>query len=109
MTRIFDGIDDSMVTAYVKVLPRFCQFCGGRCWKVDDYPYACRCSECSAYFHRQLLTCTELAYEGFDLHNCTYYHDMPNLRIFKIADGRLVEVCRGCVKWLRDEGYIEER
>lgn len=105
--RMYNGVDSDMVTDYVgNVLPKHCLYCGGRCWGIKDYPYACRCSDCSAYFHRGVLTCDDLEREGYDIHLCTACHTLPALRIFGMADGRLVEVCRGCAKWLCEEGYI---
>ena len=107
--RIYNGIDDNMVTEYVRdVSPKYCPYCGGRCWKIGDYPYASRCSQCSAYFHRKFVTCDELGCEGYDICSCSKNHGVSALRLFEISDGRLVEVCQGCADWLYEEGYIEE-
>lgn len=107
--RIYNGIDDSMVTKYVRDASlKYCSYCGGKCWKIGDYPYACRCSQCSAYFHRRFVTCDELEREGYDTCSCSKNHDVSVLRLFEISDGRLVEVCQGCADWLCEEGYIEE-
>jgi hypothetical protein len=106
---MYDGIDTDMITEYVgDVLLKYCLYCKGRCWEIDGYPYACRCSDCSAYFHRRFLTCDDLEYEGYDTHLCAKYHGTSALRIFTIADGRLVEVCQSCAEWLCEEGYIEK-
>jgi hypothetical protein len=105
--RMYNGVDSDMVTDYVgNVLPKYCPYCGGRCWGIKEYPYACRCSDCSAYFHRSFLTCDDLEREGYDIHLCTECHNSPALRIFEMDDDRLVEVCQGCAKWLCEEGYV---
>ena len=107
--RIFNGVDNDMVTEYAEGnLPVHCSFCGGQCWQTDDYPYACRCSQCSAYFHRQITTCDDLEYDGYDPYSCSKTHGIHALRLFEIADGRLIEVCKGCATWLFEEGFIEE-
>jgi len=107
--RIYNGVADDMVTEYVgDVLRKYCPICGGRCWKVDAYPYACRCSQCSAYLHRRFTTCDDLESEGYDAYLCSENHHTSALRLFVIGDGRLVKVCQGCARWLYEEGYIEE-
>lgn len=106
--RVFDGIDDGMVTDYTGILPRYCLYCGSRCWQIGDYPYARRCSQCSAYFHQRFMTCDDLVREGYDTYLCAERHGVSALRLFEMVDGRLVEVCRGCADWLYEEGYLDE-
>ena len=107
--RIYNGVADDMVTEYVGgALPKYCPICGGRCWKVDAYPYACRCSQCSAYFHRRFVTCDGFESEGYDLYLCSENHHTSALRLFKISDARLAMVCQGCARWMYEEGYIEK-
>lgn len=107
--RTYNGVDSDMVTDYVDgALPKYCPHCGGRCWGIKEYPYACRCSDCSAYFHRCFLTCDDLESKGYDIHLCTECHNIAALRIFEMVDARLVEVCQGCASWLYGEGYITE-
>jgi hypothetical protein len=100
--KIFNAVDSSMVTVFVDRLPKWCQYCGRRCWQTDDYPYACRCSECSAYFHLIPWTCSDL--EDDIPHTCI----SDTLRLFELTDGRLVEVCQVCAEWLYEEGFIED-
>lgn len=49
-----------------------------------------------------------MVYIGYDPYLCTDCHYSNALRIFEIVDGRLVEVCKGCAKWLCEEGYVED-
>jgi hypothetical protein len=106
--KIHDGIAEGIVTAYTDVLPKHCLYCGGVCWHTANYTYACRCSRCSAYFHRKIITCIDLEREGYDAHFCIRDHKPHTLRLFEIDDGRLVEVCQGCANWLYEEGYLEK-
>jgi len=99
---LFNSIDESMVTDFVIELTKFCPYCGGRCYK-SDYPYASRCSGCSAFFHLYYKTCHDI--EGYDTYFCTSHLD---LRLVALVDGSLVEVCSGCIKWLIEEGYVNE-
>ena len=99
--KTFNAVDSSMVTDFVRELPKWCQYCGKRCWQTDDYPYACRCSECSAYFHLIPQTCSDL--EADISHTCT----SGILRLFELIDGRLVEVCQTCAERLHGEGLTE--
>lgn len=86
-----------MVTAFVDKLPKYCPYCGGRCWRV--YKYANRCSDCCSYFHRKFKTCREI--EDYDIYLCR-----GELQLIELADGTLLEVCQGCVDWLEDEGLL---
>ena len=101
--KTFNAIDSSMVTDFVGALPRWCLYCGRRCWQTDDYPHACRCSECSAYYHLIPRTCSDLEVDDV-LNICA----LDTLRLFELIDGRLVEVCRACAELLFEEGFIDE-
>lgn len=104
---MYNGIDENMITDFVATLPKRCPYCGDRCWRIDDYPYACRCSQCSSYFHVKFKTCDDLVCEGYDTFLCTEHH-ISALRLFELADGTLIEVCLGCIDWLYGEEFIDE-
>jgi hypothetical protein len=104
---MYDGIDKAMVTEYVCELPKRCLYCGSK-MPVNDYPYGCRCSQCSAYFHRDFKTCEDFDNDGYYACFCTRHCDISELRLFELVDGTLVEVCQGCAEWLFDEGFMNE-
>ncbi len=103
MMRTYDKVNFDMVTDFVGELPKFCSHCGASCWQTDDYPYACRCPECSAYFHRVVSLCSDLSDRSDDT---SYLCTRNVLRVFELNDGRLVEVCQACANRLYEEGFI---
>ena len=106
--KIFSRVHEDMVTEFVETLPRFCLYCGSRCWPDGDYPYACRCSQCSSYFHREFKTCEDIEFGGRGLdsyHNCL---GPDALRLIELDDGTLFEVCQNCAERLREEGFTNE-
>lgn len=105
MMKTYDKINFDMVTDFVGELPKFCFYCDARCWQMDDYPYACRCSECSCYYHRMINLCSDLSVVGED----TAYLCIRNvLRVFELNDGRLVEVCQACASRLYEKGFVDD-
>ncbi len=105
--KVFNGIDTGMVTDFVASLPNYCLHCSGKCWPSGSYPHACRCSQCSAYFHLEFRTCDDLVLDGYCTSLCTDSHTPANLRIIELADGTLAEACPSCVTWLLEEGYLD--
>lgn len=103
MVKLFNSVDTGMVTDFVINLPKFCPYCGSKCWGIDEYPYACRCSSCSSYFHCEFTSCSEL--DGYNTYFCTSH---TNLQLLELDDGTLVEVCTGCIEWLYEEGCLNE-
>lgn len=103
--KIFSRVPEDMVTEFVETLPRFCLYCGSKCWPDGDYPYACRCSQCSSYFHREFKTCEDVEFGGWGLDP---YHDCLGsnaLRLIELDDGTLFDVCPNCAELLREEGF----
>ncbi len=106
--KIFSSVREDMVTEFVETLPRFCLYCGSKCWSDSDYPYACRCSQCSSYFHRGFKTCEDMELGGRGLDS---YHTCPgsdDLRLLELDDGTLFEVCQNCAELLRGEGFTND-
>lgn len=98
---------EDMVTEFVEALPRFCLYCGSRCWLDSDYPYACRCSQCSSYFHREFNTCEDMDFSGRGLNSCHTCLSPNTLRLIELDDGTLFEVCQGCTELLYEEGFVD--
>lgn len=105
--KVFRRVHEDMVTKFVDALPKFCLYCGSKCWPDGDYPYACRCSECSTYFHREFKTCGDIDCGCRDSAACTNCLPPNSLRLVELEDGRVFEVCQHCAAWLREEGYID--
>jgi hypothetical protein len=103
---MYKAIDNAMVTEWVNRLPHFCFYCKGRCWKTDSYPYAVRCSDCGAYFHKEPIYCENL--EGYDLHWCCACCHTEQLVLFEIHSIGLVEICCGAIEWLVQEEYLNK-
>ncbi len=105
--KIFSGVNEDMVLDFVAILPARCPYCSQRCHHPGDYPYACRCSECAAYFHLKVKTCDDLTSYGYYLSLCGDSHRRSGLRITELTDGTLVQVCFNCAAWLLEEGLID--
>ena len=106
--KICKRVHEDMVTEFVETLPRFCLYCGSRCWPDGHYPYACRCSQCSSYFHRTFNTCEDIDFGGLGLDSYHTCSDAAALRLVELYDGTLFEVCPNCVELLREEGFTSE-
>lgn len=100
--------DNSIVDEWVAVLPKRCKVCGGRCYQVKDYKYACRCADCSCYYHIELLDCESFEAEGYSCFLCCAACHNTDLHIYEIVDGQLAQVCGGCAEWLDDMELINK-
>jgi hypothetical protein len=99
---------EGMVNEFVETLPKVCLYCGNRCWKVSGYPHACRCSQCSAFFHRVFQTCEDDTTGELFTHTFEDHYPTSSFCLVEFGDGSLWEVCPHCLEDLLRESRTDE-